>query len=66
MKINVSWESELLRLANSIGVEMAIRYVRFNVEALQEIAAMTLGAAYCTSMTKTHEGMRSISYFSPA
>ncbi|KAJ1301703.1 hypothetical protein OPQ81_008938 [Rhizoctonia solani] len=33
-----------------------LRYVRFDAEALQEIAAAAVGASYCTSMTKAHEG----------
>ncbi|CAE6513637.1 unnamed protein product [Rhizoctonia solani] len=36
--------------------QLALRYVRFNVEALQEIAAATIGASYCTAIEKTHEG----------
>ncbi|KAH7334286.1 hypothetical protein B0J17DRAFT_102003 [Rhizoctonia solani] len=36
--------------------QLALRYVRFNVKALQEIAAATVGASYCTAMIKTHEG----------
>ncbi|KAG9098659.1 hypothetical protein FRC06_006112, partial [Ceratobasidium sp. 370] len=35
---------------------MAIRYVRFNVGALQQVAAAAVGAARCTKMVKTHEG----------
>ncbi|KAF8683183.1 Altered inheritance of mitochondria protein 9, mitochondrial [Rhizoctonia solani] len=36
--------------------QLALRYVRFNVDALQQIAAAAIGASYCTSITKTHEG----------
>ncbi|KAF8599708.1 hypothetical protein BDV93DRAFT_525810 [Ceratobasidium sp. AG-I] len=35
---------------------MAIRYVRFNVEALQRVAADAVDATRCTKMKKTHEG----------
>ncbi|KAG9091795.1 Phosphotransferase enzyme [Ceratobasidium sp. UAMH 11750] len=36
--------------------QMAIRYVRFNVEALQQIATTAVGAAQCNKIVKTHEG----------
>ncbi|CAE6456483.1 unnamed protein product [Rhizoctonia solani] len=32
------------------------RYIWFNINALQELAANTVGASYCTTMAKTHEG----------
>ncbi|KAG9118900.1 Phosphotransferase enzyme [Ceratobasidium sp. 392] len=35
---------------------MAARYVRFNVEALQQCAATAVGATRCTKMAKEHEG----------
>jgi phosphatidylserine synthase len=45
------WLAYMLFLA-----EMSIRYVRFNVEALQQIAAAVVGATRCTKVLKTHEG----------
>ncbi|KAG8678939.1 Phosphotransferase enzyme, partial [Ceratobasidium sp. 394] len=36
--------------------QMAVRYVPFNVEALQRIAAVAVGATRCNKMVKTHEG----------
>ncbi|CAE6492989.1 unnamed protein product [Rhizoctonia solani] len=36
--------------------QLALRHIRFNVEALQDIGAATIGASYCTAMTKSHEG----------
>ncbi|CAL1693832.1 unnamed protein product [Somion occarium] len=36
--------------------QLAIRYVRFNVDALKKVAAEAVGASYCTDIRKTHEG----------
>ncbi|EUC55463.1 phosphotransferase enzyme family protein [Rhizoctonia solani AG-3 Rhs1AP] len=36
--------------------QLALRYIWFNINALQELAANTVGASYCTTMAKTHEG----------
>ncbi|KAI0340144.1 hypothetical protein BDW22DRAFT_1360672 [Trametopsis cervina] len=36
--------------------QLAVRRVKFNVSALQRVAAQAVGATRCINMTKTHEG----------
>ena len=43
-------------LHNIASSEMEKRYARFNVHALQKVAAGVAGAATCTSMEKLVEG----------
>ena len=40
------------------NAELAARYVRFNVDALQRVAAIAAGATLCVSMVKSNEGVR--------
>jgi hypothetical protein len=40
------------------NAELAARYVRFNVDALQRVATNAAGATRCISMVKSNEGAR--------
>jgi hypothetical protein len=43
-------------LSHARRAELAARYVRFNVDALQRVAANAVGATRCVSMVKSSEG----------
>jgi hypothetical protein len=45
--------------------ELAARYVRFNVDALQRVAANAAGATRCVSMVKSNEGARYANIVNP-
>ena len=48
--------SSLKLIMNIIILELAARYLKFKVDALQRIAAKAVGAKRCISMIKTNEG----------
>ncbi len=56
MRQNVSMTSCLSDQLSIDDTERAVRYVKFNVEAAQEMACKAVGAARCTSFVKLDEG----------
>ena len=48
--------SSLKLIMNIIITELAARYLKFKVDALQRVAAKAVGAKRCISMIKTNEG----------